>query len=538
MFLFFSVPCSLFPIPYSLKPKILYLITTGNALTEVTSTIKGENMIFNRDTKAKFSTFLNIEEKSNKLGVINLQIVPKLAKNFDGIFQLNPEVNEEYFAKYFVKEVQKKPLNKLGKEHLSAYLEEPCFWLATKELNQQLAPIKWQELDCFQEARKIAAEPSKIFSKYNFTDTSVTTWAKLQIKHKVRQTAYVGKEFCKYAPWSAPKYLSEKMLREALQTKSKIKTQKEIESCVLVFKSYKEVYSSNQPERIGGRLAEPNKKQWEDIKSHYNKRCSRYNNKLSSDNSEHLELITDFQQIRNTILACVKVARSYCCIGVAEDIETDFKPIDNMISVNYQPLEIEGEEKKQIISVCLSEFSKLAPEFQKLMQLSYGLNISQMEMSEIFGIHQSQICRKIKDREKKLLRALEQWCQANFEIPPNEGILKERSKFLKEWLKYYFQQQFYRVLQENLLGQQKEKIMILRLHYGERLKLDTVAEKLKVSQQKVAEEIEIVQQKLQIFLQQWIMEKMEICLPMSANKRIANFVEEWLKIAPYAMWHS
>ncbi|NEO57980.1 MAG: sigma-70 family RNA polymerase sigma factor [Okeania sp. SIO3B5] len=492
-------------------------------------------MIFNRnrDIKAKFSTFFNIEEKSNKLGIINFQTVPKLAKNFDGIFQSYPEVNEEYCAKFFVKEVQTKNKNKLEKEHLSAYLEESCYWLATQELNQQLAPIKWQELDCFQEARKIAAEPSKIFAKYNFTDTSVITWAKRQIKHQVRQIAYVGKEFCKYATWSAPKYLSEKMLIEALQTKSNINTKKEIDSCTLAFKSYKAVYRS-KPEKIGGKLAEPSKKQWEDIKNYYNKLCSRYNNKLSSDNSEPLEEITDFQQIKDTIIACEKVARGYCC--TLEYVEKN-STLEKMISVNYPPQETESEEQKQIISVCLSEFSKLTPECQKLMQLYYGLNISQTEMSEIFGMHQSQICRKIKEREKKLLIALEKWCQANLEITPNEGIIEERRQFLKDWLKYYFQQQFYRVLQENLLGQKKEKIMILRLHYGERLKLDTVAEKLKVSEQKVAGEIEMVQQKLQIFLQQWIMEKMEICLPKSANKRIANFVEEWLKIAPYAMWN-
>ncbi|NES70417.1 MAG: hypothetical protein F6K24_36985 [Okeania sp. SIO2D1] len=171
------------------------------------------------------------------------------------------------------------------------------------------------------------------------------------------------------------------------------------------------------------------------------------------------------------------------------------------------------------------------------MQLSYGLKISQMEMEEIFGLDQSQISRKIKGCEKKLLMALVKWCQANFEIPPNEGIIKEHSQPLKDLLKEYFQQQFHGALQENLLDKQKEKIMMLRLYYGERLKLETVAEKLKVSQQTVAGEIEIVQHNLQIFLQQWVKEKMEICLPMSTNKRIANFVEEWLKIAPYAMWY-
>ncbi|NES69410.1 MAG: hypothetical protein F6K24_31385, partial [Okeania sp. SIO2D1] len=194
-------------------------------------------------------------------------------------------------------------------------------------------------------------------------------------------------------------------------------------------------------------------------------------------------------------------------------------------------------EKQQIISVCLSEFYQQPQECQKLMQLFYGLKISQMEMSEVFGLKQYQISRKMDKSEKNILKALAKWSKTNLETTLNEGIIKERRDFLKDWFKYYFQQQFYRVLQENLLEKQKEKIMILRLCYGERLKLDTVAEKLKVSQQEVAGEIEMVQQKLQIFLQQWVREKMDICLPISANKRIANFVEEWLKIAPYAMWH-
>ncbi|NER03619.1 MAG: hypothetical protein F6K17_13855 [Okeania sp. SIO3C4] len=171
------------------------------------------------------------------------------------------------------------------------------------------------------------------------------------------------------------------------------------------------------------------------------------------------------------------------------------------------------------------------------MQLSYGLNISQMEMKEIFGLDQYKISRKIKGCEQKLLKALVKWCKENFEITPNEGIIKERSQPLKDLLKEYFQQQFYGVLQKNLLGPRKEKIMMLRLFYGQRLKLENVAEKLNVSQETVAGEIEMVQQNLQIFLQQWVKEKMDVCLPISINKRIANFVEKWLQIAPYAMWH-
>ncbi|MDJ0520385.1 MAG: hypothetical protein QNJ74_30410 [Trichodesmium sp. MO_231.B1] len=208
-----------------------------------------------------------------------------------------------------------------------------------------------------------------------------------------------------------------------------------------------------------------------------------------------------------------------------------------VIAVNHPEKEIETEEKQQIVSICLYEFAKLPPESQKLIQLFYGFGISQTEMKEIFGLQQFQISRKIKRSEKKLLEALVTWSKANLEITPNEGIIKEQNQALKEWLRDYFKQQFEGALQENLLEQYKEKVLMLRLYYGEGLKLETVAEKLNVSSQRITQEIEIVKQNLEIFLQEWVREKMDISLSNSPNKRIVSFVEEWLKDAPYGMWN-
>ncbi len=503
-------------------------------------------MSINRDIKEKFSTFFDLEEQPSNLRINNLLKAPKLANHFYHIFQSCPDGTAEYFAKNFVKELQKNNHTKLYEEHLSAYLEEPCFWLAEELYKQlrQLRQLNYSRLDCFQEARKVASQPITIYKTYNFKDSNPMTWGKRQIKSKVKQTVYVGRDFCKYGTWCGLKYLSEKILREALQAKSGITEKKEIESHVLVVNAYKEIYRSSQLKKFEGRLPEPNQAQWEEIQKYYNFRCSEYNKKLSADESDRLEVITNFQVIKEKFITCYSVARNYICMveETVENIDIISNEImaDNqheVIAVNHPEKEIETEEKQQIVSICLYEFAKLPPESQKLIQLFYGLGISQTEMKEIFGLQQFQISRKIKRSEKKLLEALVTWSKANLEITPNEGIIKEQNQALKEWLRDYFKQQFEGALQENLLEQYKEKVLMLRLYYGEGLKLETVAEKLNVSSQRITQEIEIVKQNLEIFLQEWVREKMDISLSNSPNKRIVSFVEECLKDAPYGMWN-
>lgn len=498
-------------------------------------------MIINRNIKQKFSTFLNVEEQSRglRIRISHLQTRFQLARNINSILESNPDGTVEYFAKTFVKELHKNNHIKLYAEHLSAYLEEPCFWLARRELSHQLEPLKYSELDCFQEARKVAAQPISIYEKYNFTDSNPSTWAKMQIKNKVKETAYSGRELCKYATWSLPKYLSENKLKEALKIKLGIKAKKEIYSYIFALRSYKAIYQTNQLKKNKGNLPEPNQAQWLEIEKYYNFQCNEYNEKLAANESERLEEIDNFQLIRKKICTCEKIVKDYMCKVEDVDINSP-ETIDSneteIIVFNPEEKEIETEESQQIISICLFEFSKLSPECQKIIQLFYGLEISQTEMTEIFGLKQYKISRKIKQSEQNILKGLVKWSQVNLGISPNEGIIKEQNQPFKEWLKDYLKQDFYQILQENFLEQHQKQIMMLRLYYGEQLEMEIIAKKLNISPQEVAEKIAIVKQNIEIFLQEWVKEKMNISLPNSVNKRIVSFVEEWLKDAPYAMW--
>ena len=174
-----------------------------------------------------------------------------------------------------------------------------------------------------------------------------------------------------------------------------------------------------------GKLPEPSQAQWEEIKKYYNLRCAEYNKKLSEDESDRLEIITNFQVIKEKIQTCVKVARNYICS--VENIQVVYPEIiagkeHEVIAVNHQEKEIETEQKQQIVSICLDEFDKLPPESQKLMQLFYGLEISQTDMKEIFNLQQYQISRKIKRSGEQILTGLVNWSKVNLEIIPNEGI--------------------------------------------------------------------------------------------------------------------
>lgn len=470
-----------------------------------------------RNLQEKFSTVFLVAENNRYLKVTGLECDGRLAKNVQQILRSHPQPQEESLAKLFLKNTLANNCDRLSKGHISVYLDETCFWIGC-ELGKELAPLNISPLECFSNARIFAANPEKTLKNYDFSSSRLQKYAKSRIKSATKENLYSGKEILKYSQWGLLRHCSQKKFAEALEQKSSL-DRSEKSRCLLALYCYKKIYTS-QTETGSQKLNEPNKKQWQNIIDRYNQLCSK----------KQIQAIADIEEIKNLLESCVTALKAYSIIDVLPIYENEIP--DDSYEIE---LETESEEFEKINSVVSQAFLELPLGSQKLLKLWQGLKISQSDIAKILDFEkQYQVSRQISRCQKNLLEAVVKWCQSNMGITPIEEQIGEMKEPMVGCLQKLCQQEFNRFLQDTLLRERGDYIKLLRLHYGEKLKSAVVANKLNISAEKMTMQLEEIQEYLQGKLQQWVVDELEIVLPNSANKKIANFVEDWLINAPYA----
>lgn len=474
-----------------------------------------------RNLEEKFSTVLQVTDGKGQLVLVGWESDRQLARNFQQIVAPYQQPQEEFLARCFLKSSLNGSEIPFDREHLCAYLDESCFWIG-KTLAKELAPLNLTPSECFSSARIFAADQKKIFKNYDFSKSKVEKYAFFKIKHAAKEHLHLGKEVYKYSPWGLLRHSSKKKFAQALQQHSHL-SQTEIQSCLLALEGYKKIYTSCQ-DTGSQKLTEPTSEQWQDIVNFYNKFCWKKN----------LEPVEDDGKIKEWLNQCIQ-ARIAC-------EKLDFAPLDEDFTM--EPLDEElyfppqAEEMVAVNSVLTGAFLDLEFPERQLLKLWYGLGIAQGDIAEVLGIEkQYQVSRKVKSSSKKLLFAVAAWCREVQKRSLNDDAIKELNEPLNDWLKQYCQGGFKEFLQEVLMSDRSYDLPLLRLRYGEALTVKVVAEKLNISPEAVADQLELVREYLAGELRQFVADNLDLELPVSANKRLADFVKKWLVAAPYGAWY-
>ncbi len=473
-----------------------------------------------RNLEEKFSTVFRVADGKQRLVMTGLEGDRRLAENLQQVATSQQKPQEENLARLFLKSSLNGNEIPFDKDHLCAYLDETCFWIGNA-LVRELDPLKLTASECFSSARIFAANPTQTFKNYDFAKSKVEKYASLQIKTVTKEHLYLGKEVCKYSPWGLLRHSTKKKFSEALQQRTNL-TKTEIKSCLFALEAYKKVYASSK-EKGGQKLTEPSLETWQDIVSYYNKYCSKKN----------LEPVADYRRIEKWLSYCVKAIREYS--------KLDFSPLleDGIIDEESEDFNVQPktEELEEINAVLTGAFLDLEAVEQRLLKLWFGLGISQGDMAAVLGIEkQYQVSRLLKSCTKKLLLVLAKWCGNVQQISLSEEVIKELTEPLIEWLKQYCQKEFKDFLREVLTSDRPYDLPLVRGRYGEGLTVKMVAEKLQISPEAVTDKLQQAREYLAVELQQFVLEKLGLQLPSSANKRMADFVESWLATAPYGGW--
>jgi RNA polymerase sigma factor (sigma-70 family) len=383
-----------------------------------------------------FSTFLEFAEDQ----VRDWVSVPRLRRSMQNGLKQFPESksSENFWVIYWYKLWQQQS-HTLAREHLSAYLQETCYWSAQKIVNR-LANARHRLSDCFQIA---IAEIDKVLKGFNPQQGfSLKSYASATFKGVIIDTLRQQREVDFCSDWALLHRLSQKRLEKSL-THAGVSSD-QIERYWLAWTCFKNLYTQKHPADTQ-QLPPPDRATWNAIAQLYN---SQRHSQLSSPGEE-----CSPETLEHWLTQCVKWVRHYLYPQVTSlnqpkpGKESD-ELGDYLLGEQESLLtEIIAEEetqqreaqKNQLHRVLVLALKRLQTQEQQILQLYYGQGLTQQQIGQHFDMKQYTVSRKLAKACESLLMALASWYQQISDVSLNSSVLKDMSSVMEEWLQEYFE---------------------------------------------------------------------------------------------------
>ena len=384
-----------------------------------------------------FSTFIQFEGDRFDRWVREPHLHRSMTKLIERVS--SRDVSEKFWVIYWHKIWQNDPSG-IAKDHLAAYLQEVCFWSATKTITG-FTNIQYTVADCFQIAMGGIDKILKGFAAdegYNLKSYAGVTFCNT-IRELLRQKREI--DIC--SDWGLLRKLSQKRLEQSLQNIG-LSTDT-IEQYVLAWNCWKTLYAPNRKSSTR-RLTKPSPETWLAIAQLYDRERLAQGVTATS----HISPKT----LESWLLTCVKAARAYLYPNVVslnqprpgydseEIMDSLSEDLDNSLlteMIESEELQNREGQQAQIGKVLIAVIKSFKPDEQKLLELYYARQLTQGSIAEELGTQQYSISRKLARLRKLLLKSLAQWSQENLHISLTSGVLQDMSSILEEWLAGYYQ---------------------------------------------------------------------------------------------------
>ena len=382
-----------------------------------------------------FSTFVQFEVDQFRGWITD----PKLRRSMKQCLEHSPtQDSDSLWALYWYKvwETQSSPV---ALAHISAYLQEVCYWSARKfALN---FPTQLSVADCFQIA---IAHLTRILKTFNPQCSShLKSYAELAFKRIIRDELRLHRETDICSDWALLHKISRKRLMKSLRNMG-FSTQN-IEIYVLAWECFKELYTGNNTKIR--QLTKPDAGTWEAITNLYNaERLSRLSSPTSAVNQQTIEkwLLSSAKAARSFLYPQIVSADSPLKEG-GDDNLLDILPGDVQTSLLTEIIEQEEaanirNQQTQLNQVLQQKIITLDAESQQLLQVYYSHQLTQKEIAAQLDIQQYTVSRRLTRIKKSLLLTLTQWSQNTLHISLKSDVIDAINTSLEEWLKFHYSQ--------------------------------------------------------------------------------------------------
>jgi RNA polymerase sigma factor (sigma-70 family) len=340
-----------------------------------------------------------------------------------------PDVDERRWAAHWHRQYTKHPL---AQSHLTAYLQEVCFWVA-REMTSRLRSTQYTLADFFQIAN---SEIPKVFKSFTADrGGSFKTYAKLIITNALKDLLRQRQAADVCSDWSLLRKVSKKRIGEVLLHRGVVEP--DAAQYQFAWFCFKTLYvpSDNNSQK----LPPPDARTWQAI-------GELYNTKRQDQLLVPGAMLSAAQiEVRITKLAQWTRAYLYPSIDSLNRNKPESGEIQDDLTqgssesllddaIDREEIDQRTAQQAALNQTLTQSLANLSPEFQEILQLFYQEGLSQQELSSRLELSQPTVSRRIKKAEAKLLEALLIWIEAKLHKIPDPNELKSISTMLKEWL--------------------------------------------------------------------------------------------------------
>ncbi len=348
------------------------------------------------------------------------------------------KVSESYWAIYWHKvwlkerpqtSSPKPQTSNLSEGHLSAYLQEACYWSAYKTI-ARLSHSQFGVSDCFQVA--IAEVPKILKACDPEQRASLKTYASTAFSNIIRDYLRQRREIDFCTDWGLLLKLSRKRLIESLENAGI--NAETIENYVLAWTCFTSLYIPKKSPELR-KSSPPSRDTWTAIANLYNSK-----NQSAKATPESIErwLIFCASRSRDYLYPSVTSLNLPKFGDMAGERQDDLSdPMQESLLTDL----IEQEEERdrqthqgQINAVLVASLGKLDAQVQDLLRLYYQNGLTQQQIAQQLTIPQYTISRRLSKAREALLLSLTQWSQETLHISPTSNVIKHISTVLEEWL--------------------------------------------------------------------------------------------------------
>ncbi|MBW4594885.1 MAG: sigma-70 family RNA polymerase sigma factor [Brasilonema angustatum HA4187-MV1] len=384
-----------------------------------------------QEIRDMFSTFLQLEGDRFSKWLTDT----KLYRNIQNHLERSSEAlkSENFWALYWYK-LWRSGFNNLERMHLLAYLQEPCYWTASKAV-AKFTLSQYTLADYFQMA---IAEVEIILKDFNPEKcSSLKAYAIMAIPRRLRDILRQRREADICTNWGLLRKVSKKLLSEALSEAGL--SQSAIAQYRLAWTCFKELYVQKQPGSTS-QLPEPNRQLWEAITNLYNhERFNQLTQPTLACNAQTIEqwLTQTAIYVRAYLFPPVKSLNAFkqndgtTVTFDLPDPSSD-SPIADMIAA--EDVQNRQNQTSQISAVLLKALQNMDVKTQEVFKLYYQQGLIQQQIMQQLQMSQPTVSRRLLKGRESMLAALIKWSQ-DLNISVNSNQIKDMSLALEEWLR-------------------------------------------------------------------------------------------------------
>lgn len=381
-----------------------------------------------------FSTFVQFEADDFKRWIADARLRRSMGKCLqDG----DRGTSDSFWALYWHKAwaEQRHPL---ATAHITAYLQEVCYWVARKmSLNLNM---RQSRADLFQTA---IAQTDTVLKRFNpQLSSNLKSYAEFAFGNIIKDTLRKNQEADICTDWALLHKASQKRLVDALTNTGMEESL--LATYVLAWKCYKELYSGTEV-RNTRKLVKPEPATWQAIARLYNtERLSQLPAGSATATPELLEqwMVTAAKAIRAFLypnpVSIDQPLNSEDSASLGDRLPGAGE--DSLLTelLIQEETDQRQTQMQQVSDVLSSAIAQLDGDTQYLLASYYSENLTQQQIAQALNIQQYTVSRRLSSTRKALLKHLAQWSQTTLHIPMTPAVLSSMSTIIDEWLSAHY----------------------------------------------------------------------------------------------------